>query len=320
MSCPLRAAVSALLIGALAPCLAAQNEEPTPGTKAEAEQEPELSLQERAAQFLKPFHPKTGDVQLGDLANIKLGEGWLWCAGRDGQNLLVEFGNERDSSVRGVALPPDFAESQVFAVYSYSDEGHVKDEEPDYDELLVSMKEGAIEENEARREHGYPTYELVGWAEPPHYDKQEHKLYWAKELMFEGSETATLNYSVRVLGRTGTLEINGVGGIEQLKLVDKHCKELLRVTEFVEGKRYSDFDPEYDKIAAYGIGGLIAGKLALKVGLFAKLGIFLLKFLKPLLIGLVVLGGAIFKIFGGRKQAAEGRRLASAEQLPPVEE
>ena len=325
-----RVALAAFLLHSLVPALVAQTnpsaatpesaQNPEATSSPEAKQEPELTPQQAAEQFLQQFHPKTGTVQLGDLAVIKLEEGWLWLDGSDGQKLLVAFGNQMDRSVRGVALPPDFADSNIFAVYSYSDEGHVEDEEPDYDDLLQSMKADADEGSKQRKEAGLPGVKLIGWAEPPHYDKEQHKLYWAKELMFDDSDTATLNYNVRVLGRTGTLEINGVGDISQLKLVDQHCKELLRATEFAEGKRYSDFNPEYDKIAAYGIGGLIAGKLALKVGLFAKLGILLLKFLKPLLVGLAVIGGLVYKAVGGKKQAARVQRSKDAEVLPSVEE
>tara|TARA_R110002072_G_scaffold46591_9_gene129003 strand:- start:41987 stop:42961 length:975 start_codon:yes stop_codon:yes gene_type:complete len=318
-----RSAVAAVLVAAMVPSLIAQAEgKSTPeGSQAtpEAAQEPQLTAEQEAAEFLKPFAPQTGTIDLGGVAEIKLEAGWQWIDGLQGQRLLREFGNEMDPSVRGVALPPDFATSNIFAVYTISDDGHIEDEEPDYDELLEQMKEQTVEGSKARKQAGMGGVELMGWAEPPHYDKQDHKLYWAKELMFEGSPTATLNYNVRVLGRTSNIEINGVGDIGQLQEVDQHCKKLLRATEFTEGKRYSDFDPEYDKIAAYGIGGLIAGKIALKVGLFAKLGIFLLKFLKPLLVGLAVVGGILVKVFGGRKKQPLAAGSA-AETMPPIED
>ncbi|MGH9940273.1 MAG: DUF2167 domain-containing protein, partial [Blastocatellia bacterium] len=41
--------------------------------------------------------------------------------------------------------------------------------------------------------------------------------------------------------------------------------------EFNEGHRYGDYVAGVDKVAAYGIGGLIAGKLAAKAGLFKLL-------------------------------------------------
>lgn len=91
--------------------------------------------------------------------------------------------------------------------------------------------------------------------------------------------------------------------MEQLAEVAARNQELLRVTEFVSGQRYEEFNADYDKVATYGIGGLIAGGIAAKAGLFAKLNILLLKVaLKPILVGLCVIGAGIAKIFTGRKK------------------
>ncbi|MCB9884795.1 MAG: DUF2167 domain-containing protein [Planctomycetes bacterium] len=284
--------------------LSAQQEQGKPGEGAAApEAEPEaadLTLEQRLA----GYEPVKGTVKVGKWAEVKLEPGWLFLAGRNAQRFLEDVGNERDPSVLGVAFPADYDEARMFAVYSYADEGHVEDDEnPDFGALLADMKESTKAGSKERKKAGLQSVELLGWAEPPHYDKAQHKLYWAEKLQFEGEDGPTLNYNVRILGRTGHLVVQGVGGIDQLPLVAARSKDLLGVTEFVEGQRYENFDPAYDKVAAYGIGGLIAGKLALKAGLFAKLGILLAKFLKPLLIGLAVLGGAIAKVFTGRKKA-----------------
>lgn len=274
--------------------------------------QPEAAAQEPSfADHLARFNPVTGTVKIGMWAEVDLTEGWSFLQSSDARRYLQAMGNPDDPDVLGVALPPDAEQSYMFAVFSYADDGHVEDEEPDYDELLVTMKEQTVEGSKARKRAGMQGVTLLGWAEPPHYDKAQHKLYWAKSLQFEGEEELTLNYNVRVLGRTGHLEINGVGSIDQLPLVAAHCKTLLDVTEFVEGQRYSDFDPAYDKVAAYGIGGLIAGKVALKTGLFAKLGLLLVKFLKPLLIGVALLGGLLWKVFAGRKARAAAEAAGS---------
>ncbi|MEO6594247.1 MAG: DUF2167 domain-containing protein [Planctomycetota bacterium] len=153
---------------------------------------------------------------------------------------------------------------------------------------------------------------MLGWAEPPHYDKAQHKLYWAERLQFESSGGETLNYNVRVLGRRGHLVVNGVGDIDQLPLIAEHSKYLLQGTEFVEGQRYSDFNASTDKLATYGIGGLIAGGLAAKAGLFAKLGLLLKAFIKPILVGIVAIGALLAKLFGGRKKAHEAEAPPTA--------
>lgn len=245
---------------------------------------------------LAAYHPQEGTAKVGSYAEVKLGAGWLWLKSRDAQKFLREMDNPADDSILGIALPPDFADSGMFAVYTYDDEGHVDDsEEPDYGELLAQMRADTKASNVQRRKMNVPTVELLGWAEPPHYDKAQRKLYWAKKLQFEGNEGVTLNYNVRVLGRAGTLEINGVGDLEQLKEVAAHCKTLLASTEFVAGQRYTDFNPSIDKVVAGGIGALIAGKLAMKAGIFAKL-------LKPLLVVLALVGGALVKLFTGRRK------------------
>ena len=280
--------------------LTAQNDPPQPPAEKKPADTPSAEV------ALAKYHPQKGTAKVGGVAEAKLGEGWLWLERGNGQKFLRDRGNLPNPAVLGVAIPPDFADGGMFAVFTYSDEGHVHDDEqPDYDALLVDMREAAVEQSKEMKKAGHGGVRLVGWAEPPHYDKTQHKLYWAERLDFEDSDEDTLNYNVRVLGRTGHLVVNGVGGIEQLQQVAAHSKTLLTVTEFVEGRRYADFDPAYDKVAAYGIGGLIAGKLALKVGLFAKLAVLLKAFIKPILIGLVVIGGVVFKLLRGRRKGEE---------------
>lgn len=280
-------------------------QEPKPAAPAEpgkAAQDP--APEPTLAEQLAKFHPKEGTAKVGGYAEVKLGAGWMWLASRDAQAFLREMGNPVGSEILGVALTPDFGDSGIFAVYTYGDEGHVDDSsEPDYAELLAQMQADTVEGSKQRKANQMPGVELLGWAEPPHYDKAQRKLYWAKKLRFDDSDGLTLNYNVRVLGRAGTLEINGVGGMEQLDAVAAHCKTLLQVTDFVDGQRYTDFDASTDKVLAGGIGALIAGNLALKAGLFAKLALLLKAFIKPILLGVVVLGGLLFKLFAGRKKA-----------------
>jgi len=192
-------------------------------------------------------------------------------------------------------------------ILTYVDDGHVDDsdaEKIDYDELLADMKEGTDQHNQARAEAGFPTVKLVGWAEPPHYDKATRKLYWAKELAFEDSDSNTLNYDVRVLGREGVLSMNAVAGMAQLAQIRADMRPLIGVAEFNEGYRYADFNEDTDRMAEYGLGALIAGGVAAKLGLFAKIGAFLMAFKKLLIIGLIGIGGLVAKLFGRKKEEA----------------
>lgn len=267
-------------------------------------QQPEVTLE----QFLESLDFQTGEVELpGGIAQLDMPEGFLYLWPADAERVLVEaWGNPPGSGADGLGMLLSgetglFGEQSWAVMISYEEDGHVPDDdasEIDYAELLETMREGTREGNAARREAGYPGVELVGWAAPPRYDALEHKLYWAKTLQFEGSPGETLNYNVRVLGRKGVLVLNVIADMAALGTVEANVPAVLAMTEFTMGYRYADFDPNLDEVAAYGIGALIAGKLAAKAGLLAKLGVLLLvlkKFWIVIAIAVVALARRLFR-------------------------
>lgn len=175
-----------------------------------------------------------------------------------------------------------------------------------FNKLLTEMQDDAREANPARAKEGQPSVELVGWAEPPHYDAQAHKLYWAKELSFGDSPIHTLNYNIRILGRRGVLVLNAVSGIDQLEAIRDQAQNLLTAVSFNEGHRYTDYLPGTDKAATYGVAGLIAGATAAKAGFFKAMWIGLLAFKK-------VLAGAAVALFAMLKKMFSRKATAEAE-------
>ena len=94
-----------------------------------------------------------------------------------------------------------------------------------------------------------------------------------------------LNYNVRLLGRKGVLILNAIGEPSQIDEIKASSPGLLAGTTFTKGQQYVDFDSGIDEVAAYSIGGLVAGKVLAKVSLFAVI----VKFWK---LGLLALAGA----------------------------
>ncbi|MEO7777208.1 MAG: DUF2167 domain-containing protein, partial [Fibrobacteria bacterium] len=137
----------------------------------------------------------------------------------------------------------------------------------------------------------------VGWAEKPHYDKDAHKLHWAKELRFGDSQENTLNYNIRILGRKGVLVLNAVAGMSSFPAVKEGIRPILDAVDFQEGHRYSEFNPKLDKVATYGIGGLVAGGILAKVGFFKLLLVGLLALKKFLIIGVVAVIAIVRRFF-----------------------
>ncbi|GHH60602.1 DUF2167 domain-containing protein [[Pseudomonas] boreopolis] len=263
-----------------------------------------------AEQFLQSLHFRDGHIEIPQAkAHFDLGQEFRYLDQADARRVLEEFwANPPDESVLGLVVPrhPALDEDGSWAVVvTYADDGYVSDADAakiDYDELLSDMKQGTAEDNQARREQGYGTVDLVGWAVPPRYDAGSKKLHWAKELHFEGQQDNTLNYDIRVLGRHGYLSLNAIADMNELEQVREGMQKLLPMTGFDEGARYADHNPSTDKIASYGLATLIGGGLAAKAGLFAKLGLVLAKFWKLLLIGVMAVGAGIRKLFGARKE------------------
>jgi uncharacterized membrane-anchored protein len=170
--------------------------------------------------------------------------------------------------------------------------------------MLKEMQESTEESNETRKEEGFDTVRLVGWAEPPSYDRAAHKLYWAKELVFGASDEHTLNYSIRILGRRGVLVLNAVANMSQLASIRSESKNILAAVDFNDGHRYADFLPGKDKAATYGFAGLIVGATAAKAGFFKVLWLGILAFKKVIVVGLIALGAAVKRFLGGAKQEA----------------
>ena len=193
----------------------------------------------------------------------------------------------------------------------------MKDEdaaEIDYDGLLKEMQADTRDGNAARVEAGYDAVELLGWALPPRYDAANKKLHWAKLLRFGDATEPTLNYNARVLGRRGVLVMNVIGSAAQLPEIQAALGPIMAAVDFTTGHRYRDFDPGVDDMAAYGIGGLVAGKVLAKVGLFA----FILKGWKLILVAAIAAWTAL-KRFVFKSKDPDEEAVAGAPDAPATE-
>jgi len=261
---------------------------------------------EEVKKFLGEMHYQSGNIAVPQAgATLNLAPEYRYLGAKDAQRVLEElWGNPPDDSVLGLILPEGektLQEEKSWAVVvTYSDDGHVTDEEAaktDYAKVLKDMQESTHDENAERKKQGYDTVELIGWATPPHYDQANNKLYWAKELAFEGSSEHTLNYDIRALGRGGYLSLNAIAGMSQLPRVEAGMQRVLGMTQFDSGHRYADFNSSTDKVAAYGIAALVAGGIAAKAGLFAKLFAMILAAKKLIFVGLAAAAAAFRKLF-----------------------
>lgn len=268
---------------------------------ARAEDAPKMT----AEQFEASLKYQSGDIVLpGGIATLKVPAAFRYLNSQDTERVLEQaWGNPSGKGTLGMLFPAGVSptsENGWGVVITYEEDGYVSDKDADsinYDDLLKDMKESTAENNKDRQKQGFQTVELVGWAAAPYYDKESHKLYWAKELNFAGESEHTLNYGIRVLGRKGVLVLNAVSGMNQLDIVKAEMQQVLAFTDFNAGFRYADYDSKTDKTAAYGIAALVAGGVAAKAGLFTKLIALLLAAKKLVVMGVIALGAIIVKLF-----------------------
>jgi uncharacterized membrane-anchored protein len=251
------------------------------------------------------LHYQTGTIEL-EAGNAKLHvpQGFRYLDSDQAPYVLEElWGNPPDSTVLGLLVPENRgvleSNSWVFNI-SFDEMGYVKDDDADdidYDDLLKEQQKEMEEENPGRIKEGYSPIKFIGWASTPFYDKDKKVLHWAKEFKFGDDSLNTLNYNLRVLGRKGVFVLNAISSMEQLPEVKSNIGKVTGSVVFNNGSQYADFDPKLDEVAAWTIGGLVAGKILAKVGFFA----LILKFWKLIALGAAGAGAFIWKLITGKK-------------------
>ena len=256
------------------------------------------------------LHWESNTVSIANgIAKLNLSQHFRYLNPEQSNYVLHDlWGNPPRTDVLGMIFPADagpFTDSSFAFIITFDEDGYVKDKDADkinYDDMLKDLKAAEPEENKERRKNGYVPIHMVGWAEQPYYDQKNKVLYWAKELRFGDDSINTLNYDVRVLGRKGVLSLNAVATINELPLVKANIDDVLKMPEFAEGNRYTDFNSNTDKVAEYGIGTLVAGGILAKTGVLAIIGKFLLAAWKFIMIALAAIWASIKKFFTGKRK------------------
>jgi uncharacterized membrane-anchored protein len=237
--------------------------------------------------FLDKIDPKTGVVDLPEGIHLDLKDKFYFLDKKDTTSVLTEaWGNPPDSAsdALGMIFPVKYdpiADNNWGIELRWEKIGYVDDSDAasiDYTELLSSIQADTLSGNDQRVKDGFPPIKLIGWASPPVYDFVHKRLHWAKDLQFGDDTVHTLNYDVRFLGREGVFVMSYIAKVEQLPEIKQSLDEVLGLADFNTGKKYTDFLPGTDTVAAVGIGGLIAGKLAAKAGFLVVALIALKKF------------------------------------------
>lgn len=224
-----------------------------------------------------PWETGPGIGSLGSEAQVGVPAGCLFT-GRNGTRQFMELlENPVDGHERGVLFCEGSRYSDDdpwFVVFSYADDGYVRDHEADKLDaaaILKSIRRGTEKANEERRRRGWGTLTIEDWITRPHYDVGSNNLTWAVMAVDEDGNRVA-NHSVRLLGRGGVMKVNLVTSPSQLSTVMPTFSSTLNDFQYLPGQRYAEWRPG-DKVATYGLTALVAGgagAAAAKTGLLAK--------------------------------------------------
>lgn len=239
---------------------------------------------------------------LGEVKSYSLTDSHAHIQLPEGKILLLGADAERYSwLISGVEFPDTEAimsseSSSVDVYYEWRDAGYVSDSDwsdVDADEMLDGFREATEASNKERIANGFQAMEVVGWLQPPTYDAATHTVSYSLELKDTDSHWA--NVVALRLGRGGYAELTWVGAIDAMESSGGRPALLntaLDIHAFDEGHRYADYK-DGDKVAAFGIAGLVATALGVKFGAkgFAAIIAFLIAG-KKIIIPAVLIGGA----------------------------
>jgi len=248
---------------------------------------------------------------LGTTAIVTVPEGFMFLD-QDATKRLLERNQNVPSGDELGAILRIQNDDYWFAVFEYSDEGHIDDSDRDSidaDGLMKNMIEGNRHANEARKQRGWTAVNLEGWHKQPYYDTATNNLTWATKLSSDGS--ATINHSVRLLGRTGVMSVQLVADSGTIEASTGEFNQVLTGFTFNNGQKYAEYR-KGDKLAGYGLAALIGGGVAataVKTGLLKK-------FWKLLVFGFVALAGAIKKLLG--MLTGRGESSNDNSGVPPI--
>jgi len=200
----------------------------------------------------------------------------------------------------------------------YMDEGYVtiddwKSIKPE--NLITEMRQTQEAWKDQLKEEGRNYVEEINWIYKPTFDQEKNAVYVSYEGSWNGKEGKykSMQTNSIVLGRKGYLYISFVSKIsnettkEELQQIANFAKEFTDGIEFLEGSKHADYKSG-DKVAAIGVGGLVAGTLGVKalakVGFLAKITPFLIKFWWIILAPIIAIAG----MFNRQKKTARKRK------------
>ena len=207
-------------------------------------------------------------------SKIEIPQDFQTLEDKDAQQVLYWLNGITFDLINVYAINDDGAQY----TFDYIKSGYVKTDDwidVDPDEFIKEIRNNLKTSNDNRKKNGQATILNVSWKKKPYLDGTYDSVYYALNVQWSDNTSTTEGRAI-ILGREGYTTASYVSG-------DKGYQEhmllnLSKMHKFNDTKEYKDWKSG-DKVAAAGIGALLAttlGVKALKPGIIAA-GLLLLK-------------------------------------------
>ena len=252
------------------------------------------------------------DVTLADQAVLHLPAAEVFVPQPQADQLLNVMGNPgANPEILGLILPRDPRATWAMPV-RFHKSGFIKDDDArtwDADAMLRNLRDGTADQNKARERAGVPALEVIGWSDAPRYDATRQRLTWAMTARVAGARAdapQNVNYNTFALGREGYFSLNLMTALADLPALRSVADQQIAALDYNPGKRYADFDPKTDRVAGYGLIGLVVEAADHKQSVVAQALAFGRRYAAIVVAALVVLVAVVIGL--RRRKPAAPRR------------
>jgi uncharacterized membrane-anchored protein len=203
---------------------------------------------------------------LGDVAGIRVPEGFVFTGEDDVERLMEQMENPATGDEIGFLAPAGFLSEEPgddnwYLLFEFVEVGHVSEAEQvtlDAGAIFDRLREINTSVSEERRKRGWETLELADWAAPPVYDPAARALTWALRFREPSGEVVENHFCCR-LGRRGVMSVTLGAAAGVAAAAGPRMRELLDGLSFLPGHDWGDFEAG-DEVFEPGLAGLILGQ------------------------------------------------------------
>ncbi len=182
------------------------------------------------------------------------------------------------NTIPGVEAYITNPEAGAEAILSYAETGYVNSDDwakIDPKQFLEEISKNTEAGNSARKVRNISPLHVDGWVQVPTFNNDSHTASWIL-LDHADDGTRSLNAVALKLGRFGSERITYIDSAKNADTAAQHLLLIANAHQFQQGARYEQFLVGSDRAAEYGVAGLVAGVMGVKLVHLAAAGGMLL--------------------------------------------